>query len=74
MRTFYAEASSAGKVNGEDLLVHDKADVRASSAGKIMVNSDGEIVAKASSGGAIRFKGKGNVVPEVSSGGTIKHL
>lgn len=74
VRTFYAEASSAGKVNGEDMLVHDKADVRASSAGKIMVNSDGEIVAKASSGGAIRFKGKGNVVPEVSSGGTIKHL
>lgn len=74
VRIFNAEASSAGKVDGEDLLVHDKADVRASSAGKILVNSDGEIVAKASSGAAIRFKGKGNVVPDVSSGGSIKHL
>lgn len=74
VRIFNAEASSAGKVDAEDLLVHDKADVRASSAGKILVNSDGEIVAKASSGAAIRFKGKGNVVPDVSSGGSIKHL
>lgn len=74
VRVFNAEASSAGKVDGEDLLTHDKADVRASSAGKVWVNSDGQILAKASSGGAIRFKGKGNVVPNVSSGGTIKHL
>lgn len=73
-RIFNAEASSAGKIESEDLLVHDKADVRASSAGKIEVNSDGEIVAKASSGGAIRYKGKGNVVPNASSGGSIKHL
>ena len=73
-RIFNAEASSAGKVDGEKMLVHDKADVRASSAGKVIVNSDGEIVAKASSGGAIRYDGKGNVVPNVSSGGTIKHL
>ena len=74
VRIFNAEASSAGKVDGEDLLTHDKADVRASSAGKVLVNADGEIAAKASSGGAIRFKGKGNVAPDVSSGGTIKHL
>jgi len=73
-RIFNAEASSAGKVDGEKMLVHDKADVRASSAGKVIVNSDGEIVAKASSGGAIRYDGKGTVVPNVSSGGTIKHL
>ncbi len=74
VRIFNAEASSAGKVDGEDLLTHDKADVRASSAGKIWVNSDGQILAKASSGGAIRFKGKGNVVPNISSGGSIKRM
>lgn len=73
-RIFNAEAASAGKIDGEHLLVHDKADVRASSAGKITVNSDGPTAAKASSGGAIRYRGKGNVAPDVSSGGTIKPL
>ncbi len=71
---FVGEASSAGDIRGAELVCR-RAEVDASSAGKIAIVTTQELVAKASSGGSVRYRGNPSIVRrDTSSGGSIREV
>jgi hypothetical protein len=69
-----AGVSSAGDMRGFDLVCR-RAEVDASSAGKIEIAATGELVADASSGGSVRYHGTPSIVRrDTSSGGSVREI
>lgn len=69
-----ADVSSAGDLRGLDLECR-RAEVDASSAGRIEIAASEELVAEASSGGSVRYRGTPSIVRrDSSSGGSVREI